>query len=103
MSAKARMGASVLAGCAPRKARGERMAMELELDERLNMADFFLGARLREGRGDRIALVIDRTGEPPVALTYAEVAQEVDRYAHALHALGVEPEQRVLLALEDGL
>jgi benzoate-CoA ligase family protein len=77
--------------------------MELELDERLNMADFFLAARLREGHGERTALVIDRTGEAPVHVSYGALAGEVDRYAHALHALGVEPEQRVLIALEDGL
>jgi acyl-CoA synthetase (AMP-forming)/AMP-acid ligase II len=79
------------------------MAMELELDEQLNMADFFLGARLLEQAGERTALVIDRTGEPVQRVTYRELARETDRLAHTLSALGVEPEQRVLIALEDSL
>jgi benzoate-CoA ligase family protein len=77
--------------------------MELDLDERLNMADFFLGKRLAEGRGEHTALLVDRAGQPPRRISYAEVARATDHFAHVLQKLGVEPEQRVLLALEDGL
>jgi len=76
--------------------------MELELDEQLNVAEFFLEARLRAGEGERTALIFDRTGHAPQRFTYAELAQHADRFAHALTKLGVEPEQRVLIALEDG-
>lgn len=66
--------------------------------EALNMADWFLHERVREGRGDRVAL---RIGDAVV--TYAAVQAESFRWAHALRARGVMPEQRVLLALPDGL
>jgi len=66
-------------------------------DAHANIADRFLDARVREGRGARIALRTD-TG----TLTYAEVLTLANRFAHALAAAGVEPEQRVVLALHDG-
>jgi len=68
------------------------------IPERLNIADWFLGERLREGRGDRVALRTDG-GD----LTYADVAARAARYAHVLQQAGVQPEQRVILALDDGL
>ncbi len=65
--------------------------------ESLNIADVFLAARLREGRGDRVALrLADRD------LTYAEVDRLANRFGNALRALGVRQEERVLLALPDG-
>ena len=71
--------------------------MPTELPKRLNLADHFLHARVREGRGSRIALVTDAG-----ALTYAEVAEAASRFAHVLAALGLEPEERVMIALPDG-
>lgn len=65
--------------------------------ERFNIADFFLGARVREGKGGRTALVTD-AGED----SYADVQRLADRYAHVLREEGVRPEERVLLALPDG-
>jgi benzoate-CoA ligase family protein len=65
--------------------------------ERFNIADYFLDARLREGRGDREAIVTD--GE---RLTYREVAGLAGRYGALLRDAGVQPEQRVLIALPDG-
>jgi benzoate-CoA ligase family protein len=66
--------------------------------ERLNIAERFLAARLAEGRGGRVALrLADRT------VTYAGVKAAVDRVAHQLAALGVRPEERVVIALPDGL
>ena len=62
----------------------------------LNIADFFLDARVREGRGDRTALVTDAG-----RLSYREVQALANRYAHVLRAAGVAPEQRVIIALPD--
>lgn len=71
--------------------------MPFEPPESLNIAEWFLGDRIREGKGDRIALrVDDRT------LTYAEVDRLANRAGNALRALGVRPEERVLVALPDG-
>ncbi|MDP2480519.1 MAG: benzoate-CoA ligase family protein [Candidatus Palauibacterales bacterium] len=66
--------------------------------ERFNIADYFLDDRVREGRGERTALVMD-TGR----WTYGEVQVFANRFAHRLRGAGVEPEQRVLLALPDGV
>ena len=64
--------------------------------EAFNIADYFLGDRLEEGGGDRVALRLDdRT------LTYAEVDRLANRMANALRAEGVRAEERVLLALPD--
>jgi benzoate-CoA ligase family protein len=76
--------------------------MELELEEQLNVADFFLDARLRAGQGERTALIYDRVGQPVQRMTYAQVEQHANRFAHTFADLGLEPEQRVLLAVEDG-
>src|SRR5262245_12218899 len=64
--------------------------------ERFNIADYFLDARLREGRGDRAALLTD-TG----TLSYRDVHTLANRFAHVLKESGVEPEQRVIIALPD--
>lgn len=65
--------------------------------EAFNIADYFLDARLREGSGDRPALLTDgRT------LTYGDVRALACRFGHVLRTAGVEPEQRVLIALADG-
>lgn len=62
-----------------------------------NIADYFLDARVREGRGGRTALHTD-TG----TLTYTDVQSLANRFGHVLADAGVEPEQRVLIALPDG-
>ena len=62
----------------------------------LNIADYFLDDRVREGLGERIAL---RSGDR--AVTYAAVQSRANRFANALEGLGVRPEQRVLIALPD--
>jgi benzoate-CoA ligase family protein len=62
----------------------------------LNIADTFLEARLREGRGDRIAL---RTPHGP--MTYAELDALASQMAHGLSTAGVGPEQRVAISLAD--
>ncbi|HVS03463.1 MAG TPA: benzoate-CoA ligase family protein [Thermoanaerobaculia bacterium] len=65
--------------------------------ERFNIADYFLDARVREGRGDRVALRLDG-GD----LTYGQVLALANRYGQVLRRLGVQPEERVMLALRDG-
>jgi benzoate-CoA ligase family protein len=71
--------------------------MPFEPPEEFNMADWFLDARVREGRGDRVALRTDERN-----WSYAEVAALAARYGSVLSDAGVEPEQRVILALDDG-
>lgn len=61
-----------------------------------NMADYFLFDRLKEGKGARTAI---RTVAG--SWTYAHVAEESLRFANVLRALGVRPEERVLIALPD--
>jgi benzoate-CoA ligase family protein len=63
----------------------------------LNIAEFFLDARVHEGRGDRTALLTDAA-----PWTYREVQALANRYAHVLSSAGVAPEQRVIIALSDG-
>jgi benzoate-CoA ligase family protein len=63
----------------------------------LNIAEFFLDARIHEGRGDRIALHTDAG-----RLSYREVQALANRYANVLKDAGVAPEQRVIIALPDG-
>ena len=62
----------------------------------LNLADYFLFDREREGRGDKIAI---RFGER--AWTYADVAARSRRLAAWLVARGLAPEQRVYIVLPD--
>jgi benzoate-CoA ligase family protein len=64
--------------------------------ERLNIADFFLDARVREGRGERPALLTDSG-----TWSYAQVQALANRFGGTLAASGVEPEHRVLVALPD--
>lgn len=62
-----------------------------------NIAGLFLEARVREGRGARVAVRTDDRD-----WSYAEIDAHASRFAHVLAASGVEPEQRVLIALPDG-
>ena len=65
--------------------------------ESFNMADYFLDARIREGHGDRRAIVCDQG-----TLNYREVQALANRYGRLLLEAGVRPEQRVIIALPDG-
>ncbi len=71
--------------------------MTPEFPEQLNIADWLLDARVREGKGDRPALLTDQG-----KLTYREVQALANRFGHLLVSAGVEPEQRVIIALPDG-
>jgi benzoate-CoA ligase family protein len=71
--------------------------MSYEPPERLNIADLFLDARVREGRGSRPALHTDSG-----TLSFADVQALANRFANVLAGDGVEAEQRVMIALPDG-
>ncbi len=62
------------------------------------IADYFLDARVAQGRGARTALHTEQR-----SYTYEEVQQEANRFANVLVEAGVQPEQRVILSLKDGL
>jgi len=71
--------------------------MSYEPPESFNIADYFLTDRLREGRGERRALL-----SPSGEHTYAAVDDLSRRYGTLLRRSGVRPEDRVLIALPDG-
>lgn len=66
--------------------------------DRFNLASWFVDRHVQEGRSERVALYC---GERRV--TYGELADQVGRVGNALRELGVRQEERVLLALRDGL
>jgi acyl-coenzyme A synthetase/AMP-(fatty) acid ligase len=61
-----------------------------------NACDYLLDRHVREGRGDRLALT-GVAGD----LSYAELAGRVTRAAAGLRALGLQPEQRVVMVMAD--
>ncbi|MFN0099198.1 MAG: AMP-binding protein [Gemmatimonadaceae bacterium] len=64
----------------------------------LNCAVRLLDDALREGHGDRVALVTPDGAAGWTETTYAELAEQVDALAHVLvHDLGLVPGNRVLL------
>ncbi len=75
--------------------------MELALAEQINLSDVFLDKHVRDGRGERIALIVDSAQGGVERVSYADLLRQTDRFAHAFSTLGVEPEQRVLIAAED--
>jgi benzoate-CoA ligase family protein len=65
--------------------------------EALNIADYFLVDRVREGRGDRVALrLAGRT------VTYEGLDRLACWFGNALRSLGVRQEERVIIGLPDG-
>jgi benzoate-CoA ligase family protein len=71
--------------------------MPFQPPESFNIADHFLDARVREGRAGKTAL---RCGDR--ALSYGEVRALANRFGNVLRGLGVQPEQRIIIALPDG-
>lgn len=76
---------------------GEYPFEEIRLvHEPYNMVGHFVDRHLREGRGNKIAVVSDHH-----SLTYAQIAELVNRAGNGLRQLGIQKEQRVLLLLPD--
>ena len=67
-----------------------------EIPEHFNAATAFIDRHLSEGRSERLAL---RWSDQEI--TYAQLAANVNRAGNLLRALGVRPEERVLLAVLD--
>ena len=65
-----------------------------------NMAEYFLDGRVDEGLGEEVAL----RGEGAAGLeltTYARLQARANQFANVLQNGGIEPQQRVLIALPD--
>jgi benzoate-CoA ligase family protein len=67
------------------------------MPDHFNLTTYFLDRHLEEGNGERTALV---TGDG--TWSYEKLSALTNRVGNALRELGVQPEQRVLLALADG-
>jgi benzoate-CoA ligase family protein len=68
----------------------------LDIPRVYNAAVDFVDRHLAEGRGAKVAFIDDTT-----ELTYAGLAEQVNRVGNALRGLGVRMEERVLLVLLD--
>lgn len=74
--------------------RGEQV--DFSLPEKLNLGSYFLDVNLESGRGDKPAIYFkDRT------TSFRDLWLLTNRIGNVLKQLGVEPENRVLLILED--
>lgn len=74
------------------------------IPDRLNMVEFFLDARIEEGRGDQVAIHYhppDGGPESPRDVTYGELVAGSERVASLLRSLGLCIEDRVQLLLLD--
>ncbi|MBA3255591.1 MAG: AMP-binding protein, partial [Pyrinomonadaceae bacterium] len=70
--------------------------MSIEFPEKFNIADYFLYHNLEEGRENKTCLYFqDQT------LTYADVARMSNRVGNTLRELGLNIEERILIALPD--
>ena len=69
---------------------------ELTFAPVFNAAMAFIDRHLDEGRGDKLAI---RSASDDV--TYAELAERVNRSANALRGLGLGPGERLLMAVKD--
>jgi benzoate-CoA ligase family protein len=69
-----------------------------DLPEELNLATWFVDRNVEDGRGDRIALIMQAA-----ATTYAQLASLVNRSGNLLLEVGVRAQDRVLLVLGDSV
>ena len=81
---------------APRVPQQEAANLLITLPENFNVATHFVDRNVHEGRGARIAI---ECGDERVV--YHQLLESTNRAGNALLALGVRPEERVLLLLLD--
>ena len=72
--------------------------MTTAFPEQFNMATYYLDDRIKEGRGDKVAVYYEDQ-----EYTYADVQRMANRVGNVLLSLGVEMEDRVLIALPDSI
>ncbi|MCZ6691948.1 MAG: benzoate-CoA ligase family protein [Planctomycetota bacterium] len=70
--------------------------MEMTIPYRFNMAHYFLDRNLEEGRGEKVAIRYQDQ-----EITYRQVVDDSHRMGNVLRDLGIEMEDRVLIALPD--
>ena len=68
----------------------------LRFPEPYNAAEQFIDRHITEGRGNKVAI---RTLQREV--TYAELAENVNRFGNALTSLGIRPGDRILMVVKD--
>ncbi len=73
------------------------------IPESFNITAHFLERNLDAGRAEQVALVCDNPGDEADQITYLELVGQTNRTGHVLRQLGVRREERVLLALADGI
>ncbi|RMH20758.1 MAG: benzoate-CoA ligase family protein [Acidobacteria bacterium] len=71
-------------------------AGELRFAARFNAAAAFVDRHLRDGRGERLAIVSEEQ-----QVTYRQLAERVARCGHGLRRLGLEPGDRLLMIVAD--
>lgn len=74
--------------------KGEHI--EISIPEQLNLGSYFLDINLEAGRGDKTAIYCN-----DATYSFKDLWLLTNKVGNALRALGVEPENRVLLILED--
>ncbi|MDR3556615.1 MAG: benzoate-CoA ligase family protein [Syntrophobacteraceae bacterium] len=72
------------------------MEIELGLPEQFNAADYFVDRNVREGRGEKVAILCEDR-----SLTYGQVQAGMNRIGNSLKALSIRMEERVALLLLD--
>ncbi len=70
----------------------------IDVPRQYNVAFDFVERNIHAGRGDKIA-VIDDNG----SYTYQEIEVRINKTGNALKALGIEPEQRVMMCMLDSV
>ncbi|GKT09016.1 benzoate-CoA ligase family protein [Desulforhabdus sp. TSK] len=72
------------------------MQLDLKIPELFNAADYFVDRNVREGRGQKTAVICEDR-----SFTYADIQAGMNRVGNALKGLGVRLEERVALLMLD--